>query len=98
MSEIQTMERTEILIDGVSNHVAQEQDLDDLMQRLVSASNSPSAFVEFVVVGNRRVRVLVTPRTQVVISTETVRYDSRDTGDENAPWGGLYDVDGHPAL
>lgn len=98
MIEIDTMERTEIMIDGVSNFIAQEQDLEALLERFVAASNSPSAFVDFLVVGNRRVRVLVTPRTQVVISTETVRFDPRDTGDENAPWGGLYDIDHHPAF
>lgn len=88
-----TMERTEILIDGVSAFLAQDQDIDALMQRLTTAANGPASFVDFVVVGNRRVRVLVTPRTKIVISTSTVQFDPRDTGDELAPWGGIFDPD-----
>ncbi|MFK0402424.1 hypothetical protein ACIQTT_08860 [Microbacterium sp. NPDC090225] len=69
------MERTEILIDGVSAHLAQEQDLVELLRQIETAANGPAAFVEFVVVGNRRVKVLITPRSRVVISTETVQHD-----------------------
>lgn len=87
------MERTEILIDGVSSHLAQEQDLDELLRRIEAAANGAAAFVDFVVVGNRRVRVLVSPRSRVVVTTETVQYDPRDTGNESFPYGGLYDFD-----
>ncbi|MFJ4253789.1 hypothetical protein [Microbacterium sp. NPDC090003] len=96
MDRMRTMERTEILIDGVSAHLAQEQDVGELLQQIETAANGPAAFVEFVVVGNRRVKVLVTPRSQVVISTETVRHDPRDTGNEAFPFGGLYDFDPEP--
>lgn len=96
MSDIKTMERTEILIDGVTALLAQEQDLDELLEQIAEAANGPAAFVDFVVVGNRRLRVLVTPRSRVVVSTAAVQYDPRDTGDELSPWGGQFDVDwGH---
>ncbi|MFD5214949.1 hypothetical protein [Microbacterium sp. NPDC058345] len=93
MDAMQTMERVEILIDGVSAMLAQDQDLEALMQRLAAASNGPAQFVEFVVVGNRRVRVLVTEHTRIRISSARVQFDPRDTGDEEAPWGGLYDME-----
>lgn len=93
MEGMQTMERTEIQIDGVSAMLAQDQDLGSLMQKFAAASNGPAQFVEFVVVGNRRVRVLVNEHTRVRISSAAVQYDPRDNGDEEAPWGGLYDID-----
>ncbi len=90
---MQTMERTEVVIDGVSLLLAQEQDLDDLIQRFEAAANGPARFVEFVVVGNRRMRVLITPGARIMISTTSVPYDPRDTGDESAPWGGMFDLE-----
>ncbi len=48
---MRTMERTEILIDGVSAYLAQEQDLDVLLRQIETAASGPAAFVEFVVVG-----------------------------------------------
>lgn len=61
---MQTMERTEIIIDGDSTFLAQDQDLDRILRSVEAAANGPAAFVEFVAVGNRRVRVLVTPRSR----------------------------------
>ena len=90
---MQTMERTEILIDGVTAYLAQEQDLDELLDRIAEAANGPARFIDFIIVGNRRMRVLVTPRSRVVVSTSTVQYDPRDTGDERTPWGGLFDFE-----
>lgn len=49
-------------------------------------------FVEFVVVGNRSVSVLIASVTQVVISVETVNFDGRDTGDDAVPYGGEFDL------
>lgn len=96
MSDMKTMERTEIQIDGMTALLAQEQDLEELLARIVAAANGPAAFVDFVVVGNRRIRVLVTPRSRVAVSTASVQYDPRDTGDEQTPWGGQFDVEwGH---
>ncbi|WP_247623690.1 hypothetical protein [Microbacterium galbinum] len=96
MDGMRTMERTEILIDGVSAYLAQEQDLDVLLRQIETAASGPAAFVEFVVVGNRRVKVLITPSSRVVISTETVQHDPRDTGNDAFPYGGLYDFDPEP--
>ena len=87
------MRRTEVIIDGVSALLAQDQDVDRLLARIEAAANGPAAFVDFVVVGNRRLRVLVGPRSQVSIATSAVQFDPRDTGDEEFPWGGHFDLD-----
>jgi hypothetical protein len=93
MDDMRTMERTEIIIDGESVFVAQDQDLDGLLGLIEAAANGPARFVDFIAVGNRRVRVLVTPRSRIIITTASVQYDSRDTGDVAAPFGGLFDMD-----
>ncbi|UYO96070.1 hypothetical protein OED01_10685 [Microbacterium sp. M28] len=92
MTDMDTMVQTEIVIDGTSNLLAQDQDVDDLMGRIEDATATSGRFVTFTVVGNRTMRVLVTPRTQVAISVATVQFDARDTGDTDAPFGGYYDL------
>ena len=91
MSDVQTMVRTEVSVNGTSFFLAQGQDVDELKQRVESAAGSGGRFVDFTVVGNRSVSVLITGAAQVVFSVETVQYDDRDTGDEDRPYGGLYD-------
>jgi hypothetical protein len=91
MSDMQTMVRTEVTINGRSSFLAQGQDLDGLKRRIEAAMSTAGRFVDFVVVGNRTVSVLISPRSQVVFSIETVQFDPRDTGDDREPYGGLYD-------
>ncbi len=91
MSDGETMIQTEIVFDGSSYLLAQDQDIDDLRERIESASKTAGTFVDMVVVGNRAVSVLITPMTQVTISVATVAYDPRDTGDVDFPFTGLYD-------
>ncbi len=88
-----TMVRTMVDADGVRFMLAQDQDVDDLKRRIEDASASQGRFVEFVVLGNRGVSVLVNSRTRIVLSVETVQFDPRDTGDSDAPFGGFYDID-----
>lgn len=92
MNDMQTMVRTQVAINGSSFFLAQDQDLVDLRQRIEAAMHTPGTFVDFVVVGNRWTSVLISPGTQVVLSIETVQYDSRDTGDDETPFGGLFDI------
>lgn len=91
MTETETMVRTQVAVDGTSFLLAQGQDLEDLKRRIEQAARSEAAFVDFVVVGNRAVSVLISSGSQVVISIETVQYDPRDNGDEGAPFGGFFD-------
>ena len=91
MTELQTMVQTQLAVNGGTYLLAQNQDLDDLRRRIEEAVAAGGRFVEFTVVGNRSVCVLVTPVTQVAISVETVPLDPRDTGDVDFPYGGLFD-------
>ncbi|WP_345750342.1 hypothetical protein [Microbacterium rhizophilus] len=91
MSDLQTMIRTEVSVNGASFFLAQGQDLDALKQSIERAVAEGGRFVEFTVVGNRAVSVLVTAAAHVAFSVETVQFDPRDTGDEGTPFGGLYD-------
>jgi hypothetical protein len=88
---MQMMVRTEVTINGRRPFLAQGQDLDGLKRRIEATMSTAGRFVDFVVVGNRTVSVLISPRSQVVFSIETVQYDARDTGDEREPYGGLFD-------
>jgi hypothetical protein len=92
MTDVETMVRTEIAVNGGVHFLAQGQDLDDLKRRIVAAMKADGDFVNFTVVGNREVSVLVSPGTQVTFSIETVPFDARDTGDEDTPFGGFYDL------
>ncbi|KAA9153674.1 hypothetical protein F6B41_07020 [Microbacterium lushaniae] len=85
------MVRTEIVVNGESYLLAQGHDVSELRREIEDASRSGGRFVEFIVVGNRAVSVLVSPRTEVVISVQTVQFDARDTGDDDAPFGGFFD-------
>ncbi|MCS3444120.1 hypothetical protein [Microbacterium phyllosphaerae] len=91
MAGPETMMQTEIVLDGQSFLLAQVQDLHDLKRRIEAAVKSTGTFVDFVVVGNREVSVLITPHSRVIISVSTVLFDERDTGDVDFPFGGYYD-------
>ncbi len=91
-ADVQTMVQTEIVVDGMSSLLSQDQDLDNLMSRIEAATATSGRFVAFTVVGNRMMRVLVTPSSRVAISISTVQFDARDTGDTDAPYGGYFDL------
>ncbi|WP_246603400.1 hypothetical protein [Microbacterium marinilacus] len=92
MSDMKTMVRTEISVNGRSYYLAQDQDARSLRAGMEGAVRAGGGFVEFTEVGNRVVSVIVTPASQVVFTTETVQFDERDTGDLGVPYGGLYDL------
>ena len=91
MDEIQTMVRTQLAVNDAVFLLAQGEELDDLKSRIESAAQSPGKFVDFTVVGNRSVSVLISSRTTVTLSTETVQLDPRDNGDDLRPFGGMFD-------
>ncbi len=86
------MIQTEAIFDSVSYLLAQDQNVADLRHRIEAAVKTSGTFVDFVVVGNRQVSVLITQRSRVTISTATVAFDERDTGDIEYPYGGYYDL------
>jgi len=85
------MMQTAIVLDGESYLLAQVQDLSDVKRRIEEAVKTSGRFVDFVVVGNREVSVLITPHSRVTLSVSTVMFDSRDTGDVDFPYGGFFD-------
>lgn len=87
-----TMARTQVVVNDAGFYLAQGQDLDELKGQIEQAAKSGGGFVDFVVVGNRVVSVLITLGTQVVMSVETVQFDPRDTGDDDSPFGGAFDL------
>lgn len=86
------MVQTEVTFDGEGFLLSQDQDVGDLRRRIEEATRGTGTFVDVVVVGNRTVSVLITPRSRVTIRVSTVAYDARDTGDVDYPYGGYYDV------
>lgn len=86
------MTRTEVRVNGEGFLMAQGQDLPSLRREMEEALRDGGRFVDFVVVGNRNVAVLVSPRTEIVITEEDVQYDDRDTGDDDEPFGGFFDL------
>ncbi|QNA91726.1 MULTISPECIES: hypothetical protein [unclassified Microbacterium] len=89
---MQTMVRIRIELNDTGYYLAQGQDVTDIRDRIETAMRAGGGFVEFVVVGNRSISVLITLATRIVISVETVEYDVRDTGDDSAPYGGDFDL------
>jgi hypothetical protein len=89
---MQTMVRARIALNDAEFFLAQGQDVADLRRRIEEAMHSGGRFVDFVVVGNRAISVLIASATQVVISVETVDFDARDTGDDAMPYGGEFDL------
>lgn len=92
MTSAKTMIQTEAIFDSASYLLAQDQDVADLRRRIEDAARTPGLFVDFVVVGNRQVSVLITQHSRVTISVSTVAFDERDTGDLDFPYGGYYDI------
>lgn len=92
MSDVQTMVRTLLAVNDADFLLAQGQDIETLKRRIESAAATGPKFVDFLVVGNRSVSVLITATTRAIFSIETVQFDARDTGDELSPYGGFFDV------
>lgn len=92
MAEQETMVQTTVVVDGESHILAQDQNSRELQRRIEDAVSTAGTFVDFVVVGNREVSVLITPYSRVSITVGTVIFDSRDTGDVEHPYGGFYDL------
>ncbi|WP_223627460.1 hypothetical protein [Microbacterium sp. EST19A] len=92
MSEMRTMVRTHVAVNDVGFTLASGQDVDALKEEIVSAARSGPRFVEFAVVGDRSVSVLMSAATQIVISVETIPVDHRDDLQDIVPFGSAYDL------
>ena len=92
MSDPATMVQVTIAIGESHYLLAQGLDHGELKRRIEDAIHGGGAFVDFVAVGNRLVSAFLDGRERIVLTVETVRFDHRDTGDTDAPFGGMYDV------
>lgn len=92
MSDAKTMVQTEVIFDGTSYLLSQDQDVGDLRQRIEQAAKTPGTFVDVDVVGDRSVSVLITPNSRVAISVAAVASESRGVGDVDFPYSGYYDI------
>ncbi|WP_341976117.1 hypothetical protein LTA6_000660 [Microbacterium sp. LTA6] len=92
MDEVQTMVRTQVAVNGGSFFLAQGQNVDELKGLIEEAVRTGGRFVDFTVMGNRVVSVLISAGSQVVISVETVQFDTDDDGDDAFPFGGMFDL------
>ncbi|MCK2035603.1 hypothetical protein KZC51_05565 [Microbacterium sp. SSW1-49] len=90
--ETPTMVRTQVAVNEVGFFLAQGQDVADLKRRIESAVQAGGRLVDFLVVGNRSVSVLISASSHVVISVETVEFDTRDFGDDSVQFSGAFDM------
>lgn len=92
VEETQTMVRTQVAVDDVGFLLAQGQSIEDIKDHVEQALHGGGGFVDFAVVGNRTMSVLITPSSRVVVSIETVQLDPQDSGDDTVPYGGVFDM------
>jgi hypothetical protein len=87
------MLRTSVTVDGQHYALAQGQDIDAIKSAAVDAARAGAGLIDFVVVGNRAVSVLVTPAVRVLFEKREVAADSRDTGDTLSPYSVADELD-----
>lgn len=91
MAKKETMVQTTVSVDGIEFLLAQDQNIGELRAQIEDAAATSGRFVDFVVVGNRSMSVLITGHSRVAIGVATVQFDERDTGDLEFPYGGHFD-------
>lgn len=79
---------------GTKSYVlAQGHPIEELREEMVAAIHAGGAFVDFVVLGNRRIHVLISPGLPVIFEEADVEGDARDTGDTDYPFAlDLFDL------
>jgi hypothetical protein len=87
------MLRTSVTVDGQRYRLAQGQDIEAIKSAAVDAARAGAGLVDFVVVGNRAVSVLVTPAIRVLFEKHEVEDDVRDTGDTLSPFAAADELD-----
>jgi hypothetical protein len=80
------MIRTTVTIEGKTYGLSQGTDVDELKQSATRATQAGGGLVDFVIVGNRQVSVLISTGVPVIFEEVVVPDDVRDTGDLQQPW------------
>lgn len=87
------MKRYTATLGAKSYVLAQGHSIEGLREEMVAAIHAGGAFVDFVVLGNRRIFVLVSPGLPVIFEEADVDGDARDTGDTDHPFAlDLFDL------
>ncbi|RUR03081.1 hypothetical protein [Labedella endophytica] len=81
------MKRYTATVGTKSYTMAQGHPVEELREAMVAAIHAGGAFVDFIVFGNRRIWVLVSPGLPVILEESEVEEDERDTGDVSEPFG-----------
>ncbi|SMH48588.1 hypothetical protein SAMN06295885_3072 [Rathayibacter oskolensis] len=87
------MMRTTVTIEGRTYGLSQGTDIAALKESTTGAAQSGGGLVEFVVVGNRQVSVVVSPGVPVIFEEVEVDDDDRDNGDLHEPWDDIEYLD-----
>ncbi len=80
------MQQTTIAINEMQFALAQNSDIDHLKATALAAVQNGAGFLDFTVVGNRVVSVLLPAGTIVIFTTGEVPEDRRDSGDLDYPY------------
>lgn len=80
------MIRTTVTIEGKTYGLSQGTDVAALKDSATRATQAGGGLVDFVIVGNRPVSVLISTGVPVIFEEFRVADDSRDTGDVREPW------------
>lgn len=80
------MIRTTVTIEGKAYRLSQGTDVDRLKRSATEATQAGGGLIDFVIVGNRRVSVLISSGVPVIFEEVEVLRDDRDTGDVHKPW------------
>lgn len=80
------MLRHTVTIDNREFLLAQGLDLPALKRRVVASIRAGGGMVDFTVLGNREVSVLIAAGVRVLFQSEQVDEDVRDTGDVTYPF------------
>lgn len=80
------MIRTTVTIEGKIYGLSQGTDVGGLKRSATEATQAGGGLIDFVIVGNRRVSVLISSGVPVIFEEVEVPHDDRDTGDLRKPW------------
>ena len=74
-----TVQRTRVSIDGSSFILTPSQDVDELCEQFAAAVATAGSLVRFATTDGQQVRALITPRSRVLITDETVSFEAEDS-------------------
>lgn len=96
MGDVITIVQTSIEVGERHLLLSPGTDPEVVKRSIEEAIHGGGGFVDFIVVGNRRVSVFVNGTLPIALSVQTVPIDERDTGETATTYGGFYDAESSP--